>query len=319
MKTLLVNPPWMRFYGYRAFTFPTGLCYIAAVLEENGYEASVYDVDNVKGLTQPILGGRDAFDDEVYIRYKQLQDDPDHPLWSEISAVISKQSPDIVGITAMSGQYGSSLNIARKVKELDSDIPVVIGGSHPTAMPEETIKNKDIDFVVRKEGEYTFLDLVKTLKSDKNLKDVLGITYKEKDKIIHNLERPLIENLDDLPFPARHLILDHKNYPPGSLGGMFASRGCVYKCFFCASKTSWGRGIRYRSPKKVVEEIKQVYETYLTPKFVFNDADLLINKKIVNEICDLIIEEELIIDWECSAKASEITDDIAQKMASAGC
>ncbi len=323
MKTLLINPPWVRLFGFPVFTFPSGLCYIAAVLEDDGFDVSVYDMDNVKGQTKgrvkPILSSPNSLDDKVYKEYLNLLDDLDHPLWKEVRTMISKQSPDIVGITAMATQYGPAQNIAKLAKEFDSDISVIMGGAHPTATPEVTLKNEDVDIVVRREGEYTFLDLVKTIESKGNLKDVLGITYKEKDGVIHNPDRPLIQNLDDLPIPARHLVLGKENYPPGVFGKIFASRGCPYNCIFCSPKKTWGKKVRYRSPEKVVDEIRQVYETYVTPTFTFNDADFLVNRKHVSKICDLLIEEGLIINWDCSAKASEITDEIIKKMALAGC
>ena len=319
MKTLLINPPWVRQFGFPVFTFPSGLCYIAAVIEEEGYDVSVYDIDNVKPRTKPLLSGINSLDDKVYAEFVNMIDNLDHPLWKEVGAVVKKQSPDIVGISAMATQYGSALNIAKVAKEFDSDISVVMGGAHPTALPEETLKNEEVDFVVRQEGEYTFLDLIKKLESKGNLRDVLGITYRENGEIVNNPNRPLIQNLDDLPFPARHLVLDKENYPPGVFGKIFASRGCPYNCIFCAPKKTWGKKVRYRSPKKVIEEIKHVHESFVTPSFTFNDADFLINKKFVSDICDLIIEEGLVVGWECSAKASEITQDIIQKMVNAGC
>lgn len=319
MKILLINPPWVRLLGFPAYTFPSGICYIGAVLEDHGFEASVYDMDNKKGIKKPILSSANSLDDNVYEQYINFLDDLDHPMWKEVAAVISKQSPDIVGISAMSGQYGSAQNIAKLTKDFDSDISVVMGGAHPTALPEETVKNEEVDIVVRGEGEYTFLELTKKIESKGQLKDVSGITYKENGKVISNPNRPLIQNLDELPFPARHLVLGGENYPPGVFGKIFASRGCPYNCIFCAPKMTWGKKVRYRSPKNVIEEIKHINETYITPSFTFNDADLLVNKKYVMELCDLLIEEGLVISWECSAKASEITDDIAKNLALAGC
>jgi radical SAM superfamily enzyme YgiQ (UPF0313 family) len=276
---------------------------------------SVYDTDSIKDIS-PVIGG-DTLNDKVYKKYIRVLNDIDDPLWKEVGRMISKQSPDIVGISATSGQYGSALNIAKIVKEFD-DIPVVMGGAHPTALPEETVKNEDVDIVVRGEGEYTFLDLVKKIESGEEIKDVLGITYKEKDTIINNPNRPFIQNLDDLPFPARHLILNKEDYLPEAFGSILASRGCPYKCIFCASK-NWNRKIRYRSPENVVDEIKYLHENFIIHTLRFDDADFLINKRIVSRICDLLIEEGLIINWRCQTRADEISDELAGKMALAGC
>jgi radical SAM superfamily enzyme YgiQ (UPF0313 family) len=320
IKTLLINPPWYRFFGGLFFDYPKGLCYIAAVLENRGFDVSVYNADyNKDNLDKPIFGDDDLLKKETHDKYAKILDDIDHPLWKEIEDVISKQSPDVVGISSMSTQYGPALNIAKIVKGLDSDIPVVFGGVHPTVLPEETIRNKDVDIVVRSEGEYTFLDFVEKVESGESLRDIPGITYKEKDKIIHNPERPLIRNLDELPFPARHLLLDKEDYIPGIFSRIVVSRGCPYNCIFCASRKIWRNKVRYRSPENVIEEIKYVYKTFVSPSFFFDDADFLINKKFVLSLCDLLIEEGLIINWCCQARADEIDRNIVSKMALAGC
>jgi radical SAM superfamily enzyme YgiQ (UPF0313 family) len=319
LKILLINPLWMRLFGLPVFTFPPGLCYIAAVLEDHGFDVLVYDMDITKGKSKAVLGGDNPLNDEVYSEYIRILDDLDHPLWNEVATVISRQSPDIVGISAMSGQYGSALNIAKLAKEFDPDISVVMGGAHPTALPEETVKNEDVDIVARGEGEYTFLDLVEKIESNGQLKDVLGITYKEKDKVINNPDRPLIRNLDDLPFPAKHLILGSEDSPPGFFSRIVSSRGCPYNCIFCGSRRMWGNKVRYRSPENVVEEIKYVHKTFVTPSFCFGDADFLLNKKFVSELCDLLIEEGLIINWYCNARVDEVDGNIVSKMALAGC
>jgi radical SAM superfamily enzyme YgiQ (UPF0313 family) len=320
IKTLFINPPWYRFFGGLFFDYPKGLCYIAAVLEDHGFNVSVYDADYKKdSLSEPILGDNDLLKKDAHDRYVEILDDIDYPLWKEIENVISEQSPDVVGISSTSTQYGPALNIAKIVKGLDSDIPVVLGGVHPTALPEETIRNEDVDVVVRGEGEYTFLDFVEKVESGQSLKDVLGITYKEKGRIIHNPKRPLIRNLDELPLPARHLLVGKEDYIPGIFGRIVASRGCPYNCIFCASRRMWGNKVRYRSPENVVEEIKYVHKTFVTPSFFFDDADFLVNKKFVSRICDLLIEEGLIINWCCQARADEIDGNIASKMALAGC
>ena len=227
-KVLLISPPWYRIFGGCSDSSPLGLCYIAAILEKHGYNVSVYNADYKTDLQPTSVVELTA----KYDTYLRTLNDMNHPLWKEVGAVISKQSPDIVGISVMTAKYGSALNVSRLVKDFDPDIPVVWGGVHPTILPDETMKNKDVDIVVRGEREYTFWELIENLES---LDKVLGITYKENGEIIHKPNRPLIENLDELPFPARHLILEKENYHPEAFGNIFASRGCPYNCIFCAS------------------------------------------------------------------------------------
>lgn len=312
-KVLLINPPWYRFFGKAFIAFPIGLCYIASVLEKNGIIARVYNSDyNKDKLGEPILGF--ATDKSTYDKYPRILKDIDHPLWKEIESVIIDQSPDILGITSMSGQYGSALNIAHLAKKFSSDITVVMGGVHPTCLPEETIKNKDVDIVVRGEGECTFLDIA----NSKNLSDVLGVTYKENGNIIHNPDRPLIDNLDDLPFPARHLLLEQKTYPSNAFGMILASRGCPHRCIFCQPDKIWKRKVRFRSAENVISEIKYVKKEFGTNFFYFNDADLIFRREFAERICDLLFSE-IVIKWAAEVRADEIDDDLAKKMRFSGC
>ncbi|MDY6964838.1 MAG: radical SAM protein [Halobacteriota archaeon] len=315
-KVLLVNPPWYRFFGKEFSAQPIGLCYIAGVLREGGYYVSVYNPDyNSKRQGEAILG--DVFNAETHGKYSEILKDRDHSLWKEIESVIISHTPDIVGISAMTGQYGSALSIAKIVKDHDPDVPVVMGGIHPTALPEEVVEKEEVDIVVRGEGEYTFLELVENIDGD--LSSVLGITYKLQDKIVHNADRPLIRNLDELPFPARDLILEKETYPSSAFGKMIGSRGCPHKCIFCSPDKIWNRKVRFRSPESVIDEIKDVQKEFGTTLFYFDDADFTLNKKFVMRVCDLIIEEGLNITWSCEGRADELEDDMAKKMARAGC
>jgi anaerobic magnesium-protoporphyrin IX monomethyl ester cyclase len=312
MKILLINPPWARMLGGSLEAAPLGLCYVAAVIEEQGYDVSIYNADYKRGLqltsTVDMTG--------MYKEYLRVLKDINHPLWREIGAVISKQSPDLVGISVMTAKYGSALNVSKIVKNYNPIIPVVWGGIHPTILPDETIKNKDVDIIVRGEGEYSFLELIKNLE---NLNGVLGISYKKNGKVIHNKNRPPIENLDELPFPARHLILEKENYHPETFGNVFSTRGCPYNCIFCASHNIWTKKVRYRSPENIVDEIKEIKKEFKTNQFRFEDDCFTLKKKFVDGVCDLLIKEKLHIKWTTETRANLVTDELIKKMKYAGC
>jgi len=288
------------------------LCYIAGALEESGFDVSVYNADFKAraGLSQAseITSG--------YDNYLQILENINHPLWKEVEAVISQQSPDIVGISITTAQYGSALNVSRLVKNFNRDIPVVWGGVHPTILPDEVIKNSQVDIVVRGEGEYTFLDLVQNLE---RLDRVQGITYIQNGKVIHNPNRPLINNLDELPLPARHLILEKGDYLPYAFGNIFATRGCPYSCIFCASSKIWSRRVRYRSPENLINEIKQIKKNFKTHLFSFEDDSFTLNKEFVKTVCDLLTKEKLGIKWRAETRADLVSDDLIKTMKSAGC
>lgn len=320
MKVLLINPPWYRFFGGQLLAYPIGLCYLAAVLEKEGIEVSVYNVDyqaRSKGVRD--LSLQVSTMTQRHQEYLRALNDPDYPIWREVEDVIHKESPDLVGVTVMTPKYGSALNVARIAKENDPTTLVVFGGFHPTILPMETISNEEVDVVIRGEGEYTFLELVKSLDSGGRLNAINGITYKANDKTIHNDDRPLIENLDTLPFPARHRLLYKKTYSPHGFGLVITSRGCPFRCIFCASQKVWGRKVRYRSANNVVEEIKEVSSTYRTRHFSFEDDTFTLNRKRVEKICDLLIREKLDILWRCYTRADLLNDELALKMKKAGC
>lgn len=317
-KVLLINPPWNRIFGERIFRSPLGLSYIAGVLEEDGFDASVYNADFQVSKGLPIIDKWFSGKTAKYDEYLRILKDLDHPLWEEIGTVISQQSPDIVGISVITQKYGSALNVGKLVKRLDPDIPVVFGGVHPTVLPEETLKNKEVDIVVRGEGEYTFLDLVENIDNGK-LDEITGISYKRAGKIIHNPDRPLIQNLDELPFPAKHLWLEKDKYYSDNFGELCASRGCPYKCIFCTSHKLWDRGVRYRTPENVFDEIAHTQETFGTYSFSTADDTFILNKKFVMDFCDLLKKEKLDIAWKCSVRANLVSDEIIKNLKSAGC
>lgn len=315
-KILLIYPPWYRFFKGELNAYPIGLCYIAGVLEKHGFDkVRVYNADYQDGnrfISQTEMS-------KLYDEYLNILKNINHPIWKEIGKKISTQKPDIVGISVMTGKLGSALNVARIIKDFDKDIPVVFGGPHPTILPEETLKNEVVDIVVRGEGEYTFLEIVKNIESDE-LRKVLGITYKDdNNKIIHNPDRPLIQNLDELPFPARHLLLDLDKYRPIAFGSLFATRGCPYNCIFCASYKIWTKKVRYRSPENVIDEIMYVQKEFKVKNIYFEDDSFTLNSKWTNKLCDLMINEQLNINWGCETRADHVTEDLIGKMKNAGC
>lgn len=170
MKTLLTFPP---FRGNESGYPPLGLGYIASVLNREKIEVEGLDLSVVetsqwkKGLTKKL----ESFE------------------------------PEIVGISAMTYVYNSALKIAKYIKDNNPKTYTVLGGSHPTIFPEAVLKNKFIDFVVRGEGEFTTLGLVNSLKNNESLRKIEGLTFREREKTVHNPNRPFINNLDDNRFP----------------------------------------------------------------------------------------------------------------------
>jgi radical SAM superfamily enzyme YgiQ (UPF0313 family) len=209
--------------------------------------------------------------------------------------------------------------VAKIVKEFDKDIIIVVGEPHPTALPEKTVKEPFFDIAVRGEGEMTMLELIKAIEKGRDLKKVKGITYKSNGEIVNTIPRELIDNLDSLPFPARDLLVNRKNIPSRALGAIIGSRGCPFSCNYCVSHIIWERRVRFRSPKNIIEEIKQVHEIYKVRNFTFLDDTFTINRKWVMKICRLIKQNKLDINWGCNTWLDTIDRELLAEMKSTGC
>jgi radical SAM superfamily enzyme YgiQ (UPF0313 family) len=313
-------PPWAKFFNGSQPTFLLGLDYIGAILELNGYSVSIYNADFDKSHSQ--LKNIDFFKNSN--EYFNSVENVRNKIYEEIRKNIEKIAPDVIFITALSANIDSAIITAKITKELNDEIVVVLGGPHPTALPEEVLYNDEVDIVVRGEGEITCLELVNIIADNRlnyrnRLELIDGISYKKDGKIFHNKARKQIDDLDSIPFPARHLLFEGDLYPSTAYSLIFSSRGCPYNCIFCASKISWTRKIRYRSPKNVLKELSLVKEKYNCTNFRFQDDTLTVNNDYLVELCNMIILNKLNITWSCLARIDEMDEDTTRLMKKAGC
>lgn len=245
-------------------TFPTSIGVIAGCLKSSG----IADVKIIDEQIHP-MGDRD------------------------ISLIIgSLDKPRIVGISVLTLNCGRAYEIAERIKQVDPEALVVLGGIHPTVVPEEVLQKKDVDVVVRGEGEETFRELVQCVLEKRDYRDIPGISYKRNGQIVHNLARPLIEDLDTIPpFPYDMFEGDLDKYP--NFSGVFGSRGCPYQCSFCSSRSISGKKYRHHSVGRVVDEIKVLVRKYRQESIFLMDDNIAVNKKHFRELCDAIISEGL--------------------------
>ena len=206
--------------------------------------------------------------------------------------------PNMIVVTTTTPSIYNDIEQAAKLKEATGAMAVLIG-SHVSVLPEESLKiDKRIDAIAKREYDYTLKDLADVADGKKKLKDVAGITYRDGEKILSTKDRPPIENLDELPFPAWHHI-DVKDYfDAGKLYPfltIIAGRGCPNGCTFCLlPQTLYGRRYRLRSAKNVVDEIE--YDLKMFPdlkEIMFEDDTLTADQKRCAEICDEIIKRDL--------------------------
>jgi radical SAM superfamily enzyme YgiQ (UPF0313 family) len=234
--------------------------------------------------------------------------------------------PRIIGLSVCTPDYRIIDNVAFLVKNKFPEIKVVMGGPHPTLDADGVLSFPHVDFVIRGEGEYSFLELCRAIVSEdgSHFKNIRGLSFKEEGRVAHNPDPPRIDNLDEIPFPARHLIplMKYRNYgrvyKRKPVGVMITSRGCPLQCIFCAHEI-FGRKYRFMSAPRIVEEIKILQGRYGVKEILFREDNFTANRKRVFEFCDILIKEKVDISWMCLADANSITEEMAVRMKEAGC
>ncbi|MDD1775207.1 MAG: B12-binding domain-containing radical SAM protein [Methanobacterium sp.] len=243
--------------------------------------------------------------------------------FEKVSEMAGKLNPQLVGVTATTSTIKSALKYVELVKNILPHSLTVIGGPHTTFMPSETLKSSEnLDAVVIGEGEETMVDLANhSTKNSQNLDEVKGIVYRDlkSGNIKTTPERPLINDLDSLPFPARHLVpFDSYGTPQKQTGGIITSRGCVYNCNYCSSSLIMGKKFRSRSPDNVVDEIEELINQYQISDIGFMDDTFMLNKKRADDIADEIKARGLDFSFVASSRVDRVDHSLLQNLKSAG-
>lgn len=320
MRVLLINPPFLRLEGMRRPYFPLGLGYLAAALREAGHEAGIYNAEmgpETRRLAAVVSNRRYLYAHEKYV--KAVRDDS-HPVWREIDSEIRAFRPDLVGVTTITPTVEAVLRIARMVKTWNPACHVVLGGIHPTVLPEKTVRNADVDYVVIGEGDRTIVELAERLAAGRtDVEDIAGIAYKKNAVAALTADRALVDDVDALPRPARDLLLHPELYSPKELGAIVTSRGCPFNCAFCEAKRIWTRRLRFRDPAKVLDELQDIVATYGTTNFSINDDSFTTNRRHVTAFCEGLLKRGLRTTWACQSRVDLVNDDLLALMRRAGC
>jgi anaerobic magnesium-protoporphyrin IX monomethyl ester cyclase len=304
MKVALVYP---KLGGQinRAFRFftgsydpPLGILYLAGVLREKEIEVNLIDL---------------SFSAH----------------WDEYKNELLKLKPDMVGISSMS-PFADQADLAASIaKKCLPECKVVMGGPHPTASPRDTLSNENVDFVVVGEGEKTLPELIEAVEGDKDFSGINGLAYKANGKIRQNPPRGFIQDLDEIPFPARDLLPVWNKYlsqipffpyihPYTTLMG---GRGCPFNCSFCQPmlQKMFGRGIRLRSPENVADEVEWLIDKYNIKSVFFFDDTFTANSKWAVKVCDEFIRRKIDLLWGINSHVNTFTHELALKLRKAGC
>src|SRR3989339_1140238 len=238
MKICLIFPP--SIYQTKQMMPPLGIAWIAAVLRENGYK----DVILIDGDVNK-YSNQEAVD------------------------LLEKAGPDIIGFSFGTQNRFNAFSLISAIREKFPDLPLVAGGPHPTLTYESILEEiPELDIIVRGEGEYTFLELVKTIDKRGELRDIAGISFRSRNgSVVHNNTREQIGDLDSLPMPARDLLPIDKYQQKIPMSdrictNFISARGCPYSCVYCSAAKQAGHKIRHRSPDHVISEIKHIVKEY---------------------------------------------------------
>jgi len=320
MRVCLINPPRIqpKVWGKPNVVPPIGLAYVAGVLEKD------HDVCIIDAPTE----GRMNLQEVNGTTYRVGLSN------EEIAGRVERWSADVVVIEIpFSGWAKAAFEVASAVKGVDDSIVTVLEGLHPSARPEDCLANSDVDFVVIGEPENTVFELVDALEKDaRDFKGIRGIGFVKEGVPVFTSPRPLIEDLDSLPFPARHLLpmaqyfavvkenpLRGEVSKPWTL--VVTSRGCPYDCVFCTHHVVWGRKWRGRSPENVVDELEKVIVAYGVKQIDFLDDNMTLDRERMEKICDLIVERGLRFEWFTpnGVRADTLDEKLLRKMKRSGC
>ena len=291
MKIFLINPSHGEVYG--KLTPPEhphlGLAYVAAVLEADKHLVRIIDID-AETITNEGL-----------------------------AKLVKVEKPDLVGITATTPVFYSALRIAEIVK-MNSSAYTVIGGIHATLMPRECAENAYIDFAIVGEGEKTIVELLKSIQDKNDFSNIRGLVYKKGKEVIQNEAREPIQDLDAIPFPARHLFKNQKYTYPDALrypaSPIITSRGCPGNCTFCTAKFLHGKKFRCRSAENVLDEIETLINEYGVREIHIWDDNFITNRNRVFAFRDGIIKRNIkvLFSFPNGIRADFINRDILKAL-----
>lgn len=289
MRILLVSRPHPE--GARdPFTslLPTGLGYLNAVLRENGFASSLANLSTAS--------------------------------WRQVEELFRRERPAILGISVFTHNRFESLRLAALAKKVDPTCLTIFGGPHAThAFESILVKYREVDAVILGEGEETFLDLARAVKrGDRSLTGIVGLAYRKGAKVLY-AKRPPVADLDALPLPALHMNDAWGCDVRRQLEFIITSRGCPAACRFCSSPRFWGKSLRFRSPRAMVDEIRAIRDRYGLIYFSLRDDTFTVRKDRVIDFCRLLLEEKVHILWNCQSRVNAVDEEMLIWMRRAGC
>ena len=268
-------------------SYSLGLAYLHAVIENAGYDIHTENYNNV-----PIIEAEMLF-----------------------QTMLKKISPDFLLIQVFTMNRVATYRLIKMARQLCPDMRIIVGGVHASIYPKQLIENFDIDCVVIGEGEVTIVELLSALSGGASLHCIKGIAYKKNGEIIRNDDRPLIEDIDSLPFPRHELFIS----PEREIACILTSRGCPFKCSFCCLHTISKRRFRMRSATNVADEVEYIIKKFPNIKVIqLADDTFTLDLMRAMEFCREIIRRNIKIKFQCSARIKPASVELFALMEKAG-
>ncbi|MBU4142859.1 B12-binding domain-containing radical SAM protein, partial [Patescibacteria group bacterium] len=271
-----------------------GLSYISATLKKGGHEVELFELGKVKEQEQLFL------------------------------EKIKKFNPGVIGISANSHQFQYVEEVARVIKSCTA-APIFLGGVHATLNPGVIAELKNIKGICVGEGEEAFLELVETIAAGKDIKNIRNFWLKEGSEIFKNSCRPLVENLDLLPYPDRAIFNYFKNAKTKKTPRFIFSRGCPFDCTYCCNHAikkiyeGLGRYVRFRSVKLALAEIEAELQKYNFSHFKLDDDTFSLNKNWLKEFCEALAAKNWNLTFECNIRPGTINEEGMAVLKKGGC
>ena len=286
MRVLLINP------SYPFEEFPrllVTLPYVASALRAEGHEVEILDL--LLARTTP----------------------------AKIERRMQRFRPELVGITSVTLNHHIASSIAEVVRKCDERVPIAMGGPHVSFEIEGSFRDLPaLDYIGIGEGEHTIVELVRALEGRMDLRDVRGLALRDGDRVVKTAARPLEDDLDTLPNPARDLVPLARYLAFDSHASVVTSRGCPYACIFCSAPAWTGRSVRYRTPSLCVDEIEELAALGFTEITIEDDLFTLYRKHFL-AVCGELVRRNTGVRWNAFSRVDTISPEIVETMARAGC
>lgn len=308
MKILFIHPPWPgpgyglrsqnrwpRKRGDKTNRYPVLLCYAATLLKKKGHPVKY--IDSV---------------------YQDLD-------YAATLKEIKSYNPDVIFFETSTSTFNYDVHLVSRIKKDLPNVTIIVGGSHVTKFPLKSLNESEIDIIVKGEMDFTLLETVNALEKQKDLHGILGICFRDKSgNAFNNPKRPLIKDLDSLPFPDRNLI-PHQWYIEGHaikkpFTFVMSARGCPNRCTFCLwPNVYYDHKVRFRTPRNVVDELEWLRKKYGIKEVFFDEGTFNTSEKRAIDISKEIVRRKVKMIWSCSGRVDRVSKEMLKWMKRSGC